>query len=117
MFVFNEQRHLRVLVAFGVASILVPWGLEHLGLLAPSYAFAADGLTIRASFVSFPQLPTELALVFASVGTVLMAALALSRARRGLQDARRKLAVQKWQLEQIVPSAAAESQLGGLIDR
>jgi serine/threonine protein kinase len=117
MFVFNELRHLRVLVAFGVASILVPWGLEHLGLLAPSYAFAADGLTIRASFVSFPQLPTELALVFASVGTVLMAALALSRARRGLQDARRKLAVQKWQLEQIVPSAAAESQLGGLIDR
>jgi len=33
-----------------------------------------------------------------------------------LHEARRRLAVQKWQLEQIVPSAAAESQLAGLID-
>jgi serine/threonine-protein kinase len=116
MFVFNELRHLRLFVAFGIASILVPWVLERLGVLAPSYDYGADGLTIRANFVSFPQLPTEVTLVFASVGAVLMAALALSRARRGLQDARRKLAVQKWQLEQIVPSAAAESQLVGLMD-
>jgi serine/threonine-protein kinase len=116
MFVFNELRHLRVLVSFGVASILVPWALEHAGVLSPSYAYGDDGLTIRANFVAFPQLATEATLVFASVGAVLMAALALSRARRGLQEARRRLAVQKWQLEQIVPSAAAESQLAGVMD-
>jgi len=77
MFVFNEQRHLRVLVVFGVASILVPWVLEHFGVLSPSYVYGPDGLIILANFVSFPQLATEVTLVFASVGTVLMAALAL----------------------------------------
>jgi eukaryotic-like serine/threonine-protein kinase len=116
MFAFNELRHLRVLVAFGIASILVPWALEHIGVLAPSYSYGDDALVVHANFVSFPQLPTEVTLVFANVGTVLMAALALSRARRGLHDARKRLAVQKWQLEQIVPSAAAESQLAAMIE-
>jgi hypothetical protein len=116
MFAFNELRHLRVLVAFGIASILVPWALEHAGLLAASYAYGTDGLLIKANLVEFPRVATEATLVFSAVGTVLMGALALSRARRGLQDARRRLAVQKWQLEQIVPSAAAESQIQPLVE-
>jgi len=100
---------------FGCASILVPYLLERLGVLAPSYAYGPAGLVIQPNLVAFPPVATEAALLFASVGTVLMAALALSYARRGLQDARRRLAVQKWQLEQIVPSAAAESQLAPVV--
>jgi len=115
MFAFNELKYLRVLVVFGCASILVPYLLERLGVLAPSYAYGPAGLVIQPNLVAFPPVATEAALLFASVGTVLMAALALSYARRGLQDARRRLAVQKWQLEQIVPSAAAESQLAPVV--
>jgi hypothetical protein len=107
MFAFRERRHVRLLTVMGALSVFVPWLLERTGVIAPMFVYAPDAITIRAAIVDFAPLASEVTLVASNLAIVLMAGLSIAHARSALQQARRELAVQAWQLEQVLPSAAA----------
>ncbi|MBX7078209.1 MAG: protein kinase [Nannocystaceae bacterium] len=104
MFAFSEFRFVHLLIVMGCASVFVPWLLERLELLSPTYSITADAITIHARMATFSPTVTEIALVLANVGVVAMAGAAIAHARSMLNTVRRQLAVQAWQLEQIVPT-------------
>ncbi len=104
MFALNEARWLGALVSLGCASLVVPWALERLGVLSPSFTIDGDQIVTYARMATFSPGLTEAALVIANVAVVAMAGLAIGRARTALNSLRRQLAVQAWQLEQIVPA-------------
>ncbi len=104
MFAFSEFRFVHLLIVMGCASVFVPWLLERLAILSPTYSITADAITIHARMASFSPTATEIALVLANVGVVAMAGAAIAHARSMLNTVRRQLAVQAWQLEQIVPT-------------
>jgi serine/threonine-protein kinase len=87
------------------ASVAVPWALELVGVLAPTYHFTDGGeLVLGSSIVRFSSVPVQLA--FAMLLVVLLAVVGLLS--RGLamrqRDATRKLELHAWHLRQVVPS-------------
>ncbi|HWB80337.1 MAG TPA: serine/threonine-protein kinase, partial [Nannocystaceae bacterium] len=104
MYAFRERRHVRTLTVLGALSVLAPWLLERTGVIAPMFSFAPDAITIHPSIVSFSPIASELTLVVTNLAIVVMAGLSIAHARSALQHARRQLAVQAWQLEQVLPS-------------
>ena len=97
----------RITVIAGIlgASVAVPWLLELVGVLAPTYRFSADGeLVLSSSVVRFTAAPVQLA--FAVLLVILLALVGLFS--RGLaqrqRDATRKLELHAWHLRQVVPS-------------
>jgi len=94
-----------VMAAILGASVAVPWALELVGLLAPTYHFTPGGeLVLSSSIVRFSSLPVQLA--FAILLVVLLAVVGLLS--RGLakrqRDATRELELHAWHLRQVMPS-------------
>jgi serine/threonine-protein kinase len=88
------------------AAVAVPWALELLGVLPPTYRFTDGGELILASpIVRFSSLPVQLA--FAALLVLLLAIVGLLS--RGLakrqREATRTLELHAWHLRQVVPSA------------
>ncbi len=87
------------------ASVLVPWGLELVGVLDTTYSFDDGALTLSSSVVQFSSVPVQLAMaavLVALIGVVAVLTRGLAMRQR---DAARKLELHAWQLRQIVPVA------------
>jgi len=87
------------------AAVAVPWALEMLGVLAPTYRFTAAGeLVLGSSIIRFSAVPVQLA--FATLLVVLLALVGvLSRGLAQRQrEATRSLELHAWHLRQVVPS-------------
>jgi len=94
-----------VMAAILGGSVAVPWALELLGLLAPTYHFTPGGeLVMASSVVRFSSLPVQLA--FALLLVLLLAVVGLLS--RGIaqrqREATRELELHAWHLRQVVPS-------------
>jgi serine/threonine-protein kinase len=97
----------RISVMSGIlgASVAVPWILELVGVLAPTYRFTPAGeLVLGSGVVRFTAVPVQIA--FAILLVVLLALVGLFS--RGLaqrqRDATRKLELHAWHLRQVVPT-------------
>ncbi|HEX7663315.1 MAG TPA: hypothetical protein VF407_02335, partial [Polyangiaceae bacterium] len=85
---------------------LVPLLLERIGVLPSSYAFEGGRMIVLPQACALPEVPT---LVLLSVGPVLMLLMVsagMQRIRSALSEAQEKLALQAWQLRQLVPESA-----------
>jgi len=94
---------IRVVAVILAASVAVPWALEALGVLAPTYWFTAAGELVLASpNLTFSALPVQIA--FAVLLVVLVAVVALLTRGMALRQrqATRTLELQAWHLRQIV---------------
>jgi hypothetical protein len=88
-------------------AVLVPALLEWLGVLPPSYSFAAGRWVIMPKVFDISPLATQAFVLTAIVGTIAPACFFVARLRRAYADAERKLQLQAWQLRQILPDAPA----------
>ncbi|HUJ57213.1 MAG TPA: serine/threonine-protein kinase [Kofleriaceae bacterium] len=86
------------------ASVAVPWLLEAVGVLAPTYSFEGGALVLRSPVIAFRSAPVQVA--FAVLLVVLLAVVAmLSRSMAQRQRAAsRRVELQAWHLRQLVPS-------------
>jgi serine/threonine-protein kinase len=95
-----------VMLVFLVAA-LAPWGLEVIGVLAPSYATTATGFQLTSPALAINPGPGQAAIagyIFAVI--VVMGGLSLRVARANL-DSRAKLELQAWHLKQLMPTVRA----------
>lgn len=104
----HPSKHLRVpIIAAGCLATLLPLALQWWGVLPASYAFESGSMIIRPWMTPLPEAPTIVAIVSSSVGTTLAAAFLVVRVRDALTDAEERLALQAWQLGQLVSSPSA----------
>jgi hypothetical protein len=88
-----------------LAGIAVPWFLEIVGVLDPTYHFTQSGdIVLSSSAIRFSSLPVQLAfasllVVLAGVVSILTRGMALAQRR-----AARAVEIQAWHLRQLVPT-------------
>ena len=93
-------------IAFASLAIALPFGLELSGLIAPTYAFASNGMLIRPMLAELPRIPTTVYLAASSLGIVISVSAYVIAVRRALDAAQRTALVQSWQLRQLVPKSS-----------
>ena len=91
-------------VATQTLALLVPIGLELVGVLAPSLAIVGNDIVLHSRVLEMHELPTVIALVVSTAAVPLFtAALALGHETARLAH-ERLLHLQTWRLEQLVPA-------------
>jgi len=85
-------------------SVLLPYGLELAGVLPQSYRFDADGLTLLPHIAAFPELPTTVLLIFASLFVVLIPSTLVGRAVEELRRAEVRQVTLTQRLRSLLPS-------------
>jgi hypothetical protein len=107
VFTIDSRPGRALLLLFFLTPILGPWAAERLGWLDAT--MVVDGvITILPHMAEFSPGATHWTLLIASMAGVVLAHRTVGRGRRLLMDARRQVAVQAWQLEQIVPGVAGD---------
>jgi len=91
-----------LVIAIGLLAVLVPLGLEAVGLLPPSYEFTEAGLLIKPRMVHFPQTATVTFLWLIAVAHIVAVSLMMGRLHESRVRATEKLHKQTWQLKQLV---------------
>jgi hypothetical protein len=99
----------KTIVGLHMLAVAVPLTLEWLGILPASYELVGGALVLDPWAVDI----TPSALIFAVLTTMtaqlIANALLLNRQRQDQERAQEMLHVQKWQLEQLVPSSGSSS--------
>ena len=102
-FVSNERALRRVILVLGGIGVLLPLGLELLGILPPSFRFEAGTLVLLPR--ALPLEPSSLlVLAFVFVATVVLGSVTLGPFRDDLDRALVESRVLAWQLRQFVPT-------------
>ena len=99
-----ERSAIACIVPFA-AVIFVPLGLQLVGVLPPSYDFADGTLRMLPGMADLPPIPTLILLVIAHLIVVIGSIGFVWRLRCAHRDVERRLALQAWQLSQLVPEA------------
>ena len=96
-----------VMAAILGASVALPWALELLGIVAPSYRFTAGGdLVLTSSVVRFSAVAVEVSFAVLLVGLLAVVGLLSRGMARRQREATRQLELHAWHLRQVVPSLA-----------
>ncbi len=94
------------IIATGSLGLLVPLGLELLGIIPRSYAFQNGTMLILPQGVSFAEVPTIVALTLGSVFLIVAPSLIMGRVQLALREAEMRSAMQAWHLRQLLPDEA-----------
>ena len=94
-----------VVIGLACLSILAPAALDWTRLVR-FYHFRDGHVTLLQGLLDFPPVATHALLLAASLALVGVAAVLVTRFRDHLDETERRLYVQAWQLEQLVPRAA-----------
>jgi serine/threonine-protein kinase len=92
-----------VVMAAMIAVVMVPLGLELAGVIPRSLHFVDGAMVITPRMVAFPRAGTLVFLVVSHVVIIVTALWFVWRVRMTAAAAERRLAIQAWQLAQLVP--------------
>ncbi len=101
-----DRKRVYAFVALGIGGVVVPLVLEWLGVIAPSYRFEDNAITILPNLFDFPPALTLAAMVACSITVIVAAAGVVSALRQRLHDAEHRLHMHAWQMKQLVPDDA-----------
>jgi len=91
-----------IAVAMGSA-VLVPWGLERLGVLSTTVAVDGAAILLRAPAISGHEGPTLLVGAIYTMGLIVVTSTIAEVMRNRTRAAQRHLYLQAWQLRHLVP--------------
>jgi len=97
------------ILLISASAILLPFGLELLGVVPPAYAFDEGRLLILPRLAHLPPGVTLLTLTISSVAVATLPVLFFGGVRDALFEARRQLFHQAWHLRQLVPERVQQS--------
>ncbi|MEZ4426660.1 MAG: serine/threonine-protein kinase [Nannocystaceae bacterium] len=98
-----DRRHRGLLLAVIFAVTFAPLALELLGVLAPSYAFSDAGMLIIPRVIDLSPAPTYLLLGLSAGSCLLTATVFTIFVADVLHDAHRRVQLQSWHLEHMIP--------------
>jgi serine/threonine-protein kinase len=110
MFCMQTEPRDRAFVALGgIFAVVFPFLLEQLDVFPRAYRFTNGVFEILPRAVYLSEMPTLMTLLVVSVATVLLPTRAIGSIRDALAAAERRVFVQAWQLQQLVPDATREA--------
>jgi serine/threonine protein kinase len=102
-FAIQADKKLRTLAAATASlAFVLPLILEKMGVLAPSYQFRDNVLSILPQTFYLPELPTTLLMIFLSLAPIWLVNITLGKVRDDLNETEQKLRLQMWQLSRLV---------------
>jgi eukaryotic-like serine/threonine-protein kinase len=102
----NTSAARTLVIGIGVLAVLVPLGLELVGLLPPSYDFRDGALIILPRMHYFSPGPTMLFLSYIALSHIVSVSVLVGRLNEARMDAIEKAHKQSWQLKQLVSDDA-----------
>ncbi|MEZ4390614.1 MAG: hypothetical protein R3A48_05920 [Polyangiales bacterium] len=90
------------MMAVSALAVIAPLALERLGVGGESYGFVPEGVPIVPRTLSREPVRTSAALLGSCLGFMTFPALLLGRLRDDLASAERRIALQAWQLRQLL---------------
>ena len=84
------------------AGFVVPWLLELVGVLTPTYQFVAGTIVLRSPVIEFHALPVQLGLLLLLVALFGVVAVLCRTMAERQRESSRQLELQAWQLRQLV---------------
>ena len=101
---------IRITATILTAAVAIPWTLEAIGVLSPTYRFTATGELVLASPVlTFSAAPVQIAFAMLLVALVAVVALLTRGIALRQRQATHALELQAWHLRQIVPTQTPRS--------
>jgi len=97
---------IRIVSAILVSGVAIPWALEAIGVLAPTYRFGGGELVLASPNLTFTAVPVQVAFAVLLVSLVAVVALLTRVLALRQREAAHKLELQAWALRQIVPAHA-----------
>jgi serine/threonine-protein kinase len=94
------------ITALSLGSVAIPFALQLLGLVPPSYVFEDGALVIRPLLVDLPALPTMTFLATSSLLAILVGNMLVGRSVEALRRAEQRLFVQAWRLRRFAKAPA-----------
>ncbi|MDB4952682.1 MAG: Serine/threonine protein kinase PrkC, regulator of stationary phase [Myxococcales bacterium] len=86
------------------SSVMVPWGLELAGLIAPTYQFVDGAIILHSPVVTFRSVPVQVAFALLLVALLAVVAVLSRQMAKRQREASSKVELQAWHLRQLVPS-------------
>ncbi|MDC3960221.1 serine/threonine-protein kinase [Polyangium jinanense] len=102
----HSGRFRAAVIVTGVCGMLVPLGLELLGVIERSYAFQNGNMVVLPQGVSLPELPTLVSLTVGNVFLIVAPSVIMGRVQLALREAEMRSAMQAWHLRQLLPEEA-----------
>ncbi|MDI1449672.1 serine/threonine-protein kinase [Polyangium sp. 6x1] len=102
----HSGRFRAAIIATGSLGLLVPLGLELVGLIPRSYTFQNGAMVILPQGVSLQEMPTLVSLTLGTVFLIVAPSLIMGRVQLALREAEMRSAVQAWHLRQLLPDEA-----------
>ncbi len=103
IFTLQIERRQRLIVALsGLGAVLVPFGLELVGVLPPSSAHVAEGFTLVSRAVTLAPGWVEVFLLASSVGILVTTTATIGKLHDDLAASERKSFLQAWHLRNMV---------------
>jgi hypothetical protein len=99
------RRHRLLVFGAGLASFAVPFALELVGVVPPSYGFGTEGMTILTRGLELSATPTIVALAGLQVLSLVLAALVLGVIRDNIDASERRTYTYAWHLREFVPES------------
>jgi hypothetical protein len=93
---------IRVVAAILTAGVAVPWILEVLGVLSPTYEFAHGAIILTSPAVEFSAQPVQLAFAVLLVLLVAIVAVLLRAMSTRQREVTQQIELQSWHLRQVV---------------
>jgi serine/threonine-protein kinase len=107
VFSTTNDRSLRgFIILLASLTVLVPFGLEHAGLVPPSMRFTSEGILLLPRVLWLPPVWSQVFLLVSSLAVIATSGLALAPFRNELDDAQRRIRLLAWHLRQLVPEDA-----------
>ena len=104
------------LLAVGSAALVLPFTLQHFGILPQSYVFEPGKITVLPWAIEFPGEVVALLLMAEALAVLFVPMLVIGRSIDALVAAERRLFGQAWMLRQLMPEAAKGAAVAGLVE-
>ncbi len=98
-----------VVSAILASSIFVPWGLELVGVLEPTYRFMSGALVLTSPVIAFRALPIQIAFAISLIALLGVVAVLSRMMAERQRAAARKLEIAAWHMRQLVPHPESPS--------
>jgi len=99
------MHHARTVIAMLCASWLVPVGLEHVGVLDPTWRVEDGAVVSMSSVIQIGGMPTMLLLIGANLLAIVVIGMFANALARSRHAAQREVEIQAWQLRQLLPES------------
>ena len=113
----NDRSLRGFIIVLACLAVLVPFGLEHAGVVPASMRFTSEGILLLPRVLRFPPIWSQVFLMVSSLAVIITSGLAVAPFRNELDDAQRRIRLLAWHLRQLVPEEATGGAEGSRADR